>query len=470
VIFAGEIPTLVDAMPSDRAQRLSGQCQHIELSQSRILAALTENREISILLANGEPPTTLIHQIREDGDQRHVFIVNTERVEGSQQTTVRFQGEWKVILRDTLKGVSQSLPSRLVTEQASNKWTEIDWTFQPHGHLLVTLEPGVASTEHALTRPTATLVGYLNDPVPVKLSEPNVLLLDLAEWKLDPLQGQDVKGTTQWQPREEVLRIESRVRRLLGLPDDRGDIAQPWTDKQEPVPQGRVHLKYIFTSDVDVTNASIALEDPQMTTIQMDGRDVQSDVNGWWVDEDIKTVPLPDFGPGIHEIVLSIEVGRKSVVEPSYLLGDFGVVVNGSHSRIVEPVRTLTFGDWVHQGLPFYAGNVTYQFDIEGKGDNLQLACRHFKAPLLTVAFDSIPLGPIAFAPYTVDIGTPSAGNHTLEITAFGNRFNAFGQLHLPVRREWYGPESWRTENEFWSYEYQFRPMGLLTAPSLWRT
>ena len=73
-------------------------------------------------------------------------------------------------------------------------------------------------------------VTELADPVKVTLSEPNVLLLDQAEWRW--------KGGA-WQKREEILRLHNLVRAACGLPEREGHVAQPWTENAEAAPLGR---------------------------------------------------------------------------------------------------------------------------------------------------------------------------------------------------------------------------------------
>jgi len=153
-------------------------------------------------------------------------------------------------------------------------------------------------------------------------------------------------------------------------------------------------------------------------------------------------------------------------LEWCYLLGDFGVEVAGRTARIVAPVRQLHLSDWTRQGLPFYAGNVTYHCRATGTGQPLALRVPRFVAPLLTVTVDGRRAGPIAFPPYQLDLGALTGGEHRLDITAFGSRINAFGQLHnCNPNEKWWGPWSYRSKDDAWSYEYQLKAQGLLVAP-----
>ncbi len=75
-------------------------------------------------------------------------------------------------------------------------------------------------------------------------------------------------------------------------------------------------------------------------------------------------------------------------------------------------------------------------------------------------------MGEIAFSPHRIDLGTLPAGEHRLDLTAFGNRQNAFGAMHhTNVNLRWVGPDAWRSQGDDWCDEYQLRPCGILTAP-----
>ena len=147
-----------------------------------------------------------------------------------------------------------------------------------------------------------------------------------------------------------------------------GEIAQPWIDPDRAAPSHVLSLRFTIESDVAVA-LRLALEDAGQVAIALDGVPVPSDVTGWFVDEAIAVVPLPAFTAGRHELILRIPYGRLTNVEWCYLLGDFGVTVRGRHARITAPVRDLAFGDWTTQGLPFYAGNVTYHCRLDGAGE-----------------------------------------------------------------------------------------------------
>ena len=458
VVFAGEVPPLVDAVPSDRALRLAERCVRVPFTQRRLLEVLEPVRETEVRLPSGAASDSLLHQVRVDGAARHVFLCNTDRERPRPGAHVRFRGEWQVAERDTFTG-----ETRPVSATLEHGWTTIEHDFAAHGHLLVTLTPGAPEprkpVQRPRDRPRDREVGRLMDPVPVTLSEPNVLLLDRAAFRLD---------SGVWEAEEEVLRLDNRLRERLGWPLRMDALAQPWSDPDAPVTEHRLHLRFEFHATVPVKRPQLAVEDAERAAIYLNGQRVEQNVTGWWVDEAIGTVELPSVPAGTHVLELTLPYGQHTNVEWCYLLGDFGVEVHGRHTYLTGPVRTLAFGDWTRQGLPFYAGNVTYHCEVVGDGKPLRLSASKFRAPLLAASLDGRELGKIAFAPYLLDLGPLAPGVHQLDLTAYGNRVNAFGCLHnVDPRTRWYGPNAWRSEGDAWADEYQLKPAGILVAPRL---
>ncbi len=307
-----------------------------------------------------------------------LFLCNTDRVLPRDGVSVKVRGDWAVTHWNTLTGECEALAA-----EYDNGWTRIRWDFPGCGSLLLQMKPGKQSTGKAYAPSALQEVVRLDDPASVSLSEPNVLLLDQARWRL--------AGDTTWEPLEEILRLDNLVKRKLGLLDRTGGDGQPWTDTEEVPVLARVELHYEISSAIPVAAPVLALEDAGDAEIFWNGAAVPTAPTGWWVDEAIQTVPLPGFDAGVHELILRIPYHRRSGIENAYLLGDFGVRVLGRRAEIIEPVRRLSFGDWTHQGLPFYAGNVTYHCQFTGLAGLLELQVAHFKSPVLSIALDGTP-------------------------------------------------------------------------------
>lgn len=454
VIFAGQVPALVDAVPSDRAAKLAARCKTVAFEQEPLLAALAEVRDLEVKLADGKRADSLIYQMRADGENRQLFICNTDRTAPREGAQVRLRGDWRVTLLDTMSGKMQALPA---TREGG--WTSFAYDFAATGHLLATLSPAKGEAPAAAPAPAKKQWAEAPLPagaMPVTLSEPNVLVLDQAQWRV---------GGGEWEPAEELLRLDNLARARMGMKARTGQIAQPWTEQDDPAVLGQLELKFAIDSAVAVAKPTLAVEQPGEMKITLDGKPVSSQDNGWWVDESIRTVALPELGAGKHELVMNIAYRKKTNVEWAYILGDFGVKVNGREAQLIAPVRELTFGDWTSQGLPFYAGNVTYHCRVTGGAGEMAIRTARFKAPVLSVAVDGQRVGPIAFAPFELELGKLGNGEHKLDVTVFGNRANAFGCLHRVANDGWIGPQAWRTTGAEWTYPYHLQPMGLLEAP-----
>jgi hypothetical protein len=293
--------------------------------------------------------------------------------------------------------------------------------------------------------------------VPVTLSEPNVLILDMAQYTLDD-------GETQ--NREEILRIDKMIREKLGYPPRDGHLVQPYVLPEESHEKHYLKLCFNVRSETEVSGAHLALEHPEMAHIVFNGEEVKTEVCGYFVDKAIKKVKLPKIYKGENMLEIKLQVSQRVGAEWCYILGDFGVRVEGSIAFITKPVRELAFGDWSTQGLPFYAGNVTYSFEVEAK-DMIEVSVTHFRNPAIRVDIDGQKKGLIAFSPYCLSVPVQE-GTHKLELTAYGNRHNAFGAIHnANVKEDWFGPNAWRTEDLAWSYEYNLKKIGIMVSPEI---
>ena len=210
--------------------------------------------------------------------------------------------------------------------------TVIPHSFYAHDSLLLFLEPAAETSlfiDNLAKQPSIPdrngwVRKDLSQPSGIILSEPNVLLLDMAEYSFD---------SGPWQPREEILRIDNLFRRELGFPRRDETLAQPWTLQEEGPAEHTLSLRYTFDSDIDVTGAHLALENPLDTEIIVNGEQIDVKVDGWFTDESIKRVPLPDLPAGENVIILRIPFAVRTNVEWCYLLGDFGVEVTGRFQR-----------------------------------------------------------------------------------------------------------------------------------------
>ena len=459
LVFAGRIPELVDAKPSGRVKELAQRAECISFSKGAILAALDGVRFVDIRDDKGMRTTNLLHQVRAEGDTRYVFLCHGEKPENPdvcprEDIVLRIRGEWKVRRMDTATG--EIAPLHVAYEKGR---TVLRYAFYAYDSLLIELTPGRA--EAGEDAPAEKKFDYyaLWHPVEIALSEPNVLLLDTAQYAFDDEEN--------WRDEEELLRADDAFREELGYPLRKKEIAQPWVVPDEPITH-HLRLKFTVHCEMEIKAPQLALEKAESVEIAVNGCPVDNASVGWFVDESIKKVQLPDLPAGDSVIELTLPFGRRSNVEWCYLLGDFGVRVQGAEKTVIPPVRRLGFGDWTTQGLPFYCGNVTYKIPVRVEKDTLTIRVPQYRGSVLGMEMDGVRQGDMAYAPYEYTFTNLQPGEHEVGITVYGNRVNGFGCVHnCDDSTSWFGPDCWRSEGVRWCYEYRLRKSGLLVSPQI---
>lgn len=459
LFFLGEAPSLADALPSGAPRALWEMAEHLPYERGAVLRALEPWREIRIHTEKGEPWERLVAQIRQEDDCRWLFLAqgvptppDETDIALPRSLRIAVLGEYSVERWDTLTGRIASL-----TAHAEKGWTRFEYAFCQHDSLLVRLtdaaggapaeEPPPLSKGIALRCPSV---------VSFALEEPNVLVLDRAEFALDG---------GAFEPAQEILRVDTLLRERLGYPSKRKASAQPWTLPPETV-EHRVRLRYAFASETE-SLLRMALEDAARARVWLDGQETPIEPDGWYVDRAIASFPLGAVGPGRHFLVAELPFTRRGSLENSFLLGTFGVRVRGTELTLTALPQKLGFGDFSRQELPFYGGNLTYRIPLTvSSAGTLRLHIPHWRGSLITVSVDGEAAGAIFLAPYNLDVPL-EPGERVLEITLCGNRVNTFGALHMCKDTRWLSPASWRHTGDRWSEEYIFEQAGILSSPQL---
>ena len=471
LIFLGGCPEYVDGEPGDQAEALYRRSLKCPGAGAALLEALEDAREVDARLPNGGRAGHLAHQTRQDGDEKWLFIATTRgqlspdadipnqgikfnvgRRYDPEVLRFEIRGEYALTAYDTLTGDTKAVPAQYRGGKTifSRRW-------HMHDSLLLRLAPGKNEGPDEIA-PVREGSRRILGEAPVTLDEPNVLLLDMAAFSLDggPFEAE-----------EEILRLENICRARVGLMPHKWGFPQPYQLPEEE-PKHRVTLRFTIESDVEVPAPHLALEDAETTQIVLNGRPVSAGPEGWYVDRSIRTVPLPKLTRGKNTLEITRLLGQRTTIEACYLLGDFGVIVRGAEKKIIAPVRSLAFGSWTNQGLPFYGGNVTYHLAVQ-TGRGAILRCPHYLGACLRVAVDGEDRGPIVFSPYELDLSDLPPGEHRIDVTVFGTRQNTFGPLHhlssIPFSQ---GPDSWRSTGDLWRCEYALSDKGLMSSPRVY--
>ena len=458
LLFLGEPPQYMDAVPSQEPAKLYKKVSHVPFDKTAVLEALDYVREIEIRNVSGEHTNNLIYQLRQDTECRWLFIAHAKRcvnkdiaAEMPQKIQLTIHRKVKPVLYDTLTGQIRPLSYRI--ERGASV---IDLTLQAYDSILLQLND-TEETGYRETQPTKEKIfeTTLHQTVAYHRTEPNVLLLDTAQYALD---------NEEFQPEEEILRLDNICRQKLGWPRREGDVVQPWVIAKEKISHF-LSLRFEVECKQTFHNIKLALENAENAEIMLNGQAVPSVICGYYVDEAIQTVELPSFSEGKNILQIKIPFGKRTDTEWCYLLGEFDTVVRGTCKYLTAPSQTIGFGDISRQGLAFYGGNVIYETELEVPAGDMKIHVSHYRGAMIRVAVDGKDCGVIAYAPYDAEIKGVAAGRHKITLTLFGNRFNTFGALHDVENALWVGPNIWRTTGDKWCYEYRLRETGILSAP-----
>ncbi len=462
LIFMGNAPTLLDAAPSDLPAKLYNMSVTVPFSRAALLSELEEQREIELRRGDGAYTDDLIYQMRQDGDDRWVFICKAKfpynkDISRKYILKAALKGEWKVRLYDTQSG---NILDECV--EVKNGWTYITKLMFDYDSYLFRLSPLTDASElpcpkveekkDRLSVRTATTVEYT-------LCEPNALLLDMAEYALDD---------EEYHGREELLRADTACRRRLDWPTLSGGAAQPWCIENEPITH-QIHLRFRVMSDIRVFGAQLAIENPDKAQIVWNGVPLAKKVKGHYVDRSIKTIRIPVINKGENILELTLPFGKRTATEWCYILGNFGTKVVGSESHIVPLASELGYGDIVPQGLSFYSGALDYHLDVDlPQSGELALRVSQYRGTLVEVLLDGESVGEVVYPPYRFSLGRVSAGKHRVTLRLYVPRTNGFGPVHLSDSENgWPGPGAWRTRGDDFGYEYHFHTEGIMKQPSL---
>ena len=470
VVFMGACPEYIDCERDERIKALYDACERVPFERCAIVDALEQNRKISIINEQGIHTDNYVHQLRRDGADMWFFVANGKfepwtpnpfntygdvDVTRPRRITFKVKGALAPTLYDTVTGEIKE-----ISYEVKGGYTYFTRTAHLHDSFLFKL------TKTRVKSYTVPEVSYqtigmqdFKHRVNYERSEPNVLLFDIAEWKWD--------DETEYQPKEEMRRLDTKLRRAAGICRKSGK--QPWCLEPE-VPTHKSTLRFTFDSEIELEGAEFACEDMDIAEIYLDGKPVDKQITGYFTDESIGKTLLPKIGIGTHTIELTLPLAPRTYTENCFLLGDFGVRLEGIESTLVAAPEKIGFSSVTMQGMPFYGANVAYtmEIDVPEGTDAVRIHAPHYKGALISAAIDGECVGKIVYQPYDLVVENVAAGKHTLELTLFGNRHNSFGPLHNRDNGlRWFGPPSWTPWGDAFSYEHNIKAMGILRSPEV---
>jgi hypothetical protein len=460
VIFVGDPPTRVDGEQSDGAADLIDEAEPCGEETDELIEIIDEllARRVSVVEADLQQQSmwTMLRKI--EGGQL-LFVQSHDREE-EHMVEVSVLGEPPVVLWDPLTGVRTR-----VEAQGDGEFVSFGLDMQPSGSALVTLGIDVPDAVEPPQDLSLADTYELKGPYPIELTELNTLPLDYCQFSVD---GEEFPEPVP------TLKADELIRARYGLGTRLGNEHQPWylyaTGVVDTTPRGRCVMKWRFHVSTVPTKCALALENPGDYEVRVNGSLVH-EIEGVWVDEDIKTIGITEhLMGGANEVSLTFDYRPDMELEDMYLVGDFGVApvdeeqpLAPGNVSLVAPVGELEWGSWVGQGLDFYGAAVRYKLTVEGptEGRRLRLVLPGVQCTAAAIHASGRTFV-LPWAPFEADITDAlHDGENEVVVEVIGGRKNILGPLHTP----WgpgTGPHSFSPNQSNWTHEYQLTDHGLM--------
>ena len=456
VIFAGTPPTHIDALPSTEPAEFSAAGPTAPVDGPALAAAVRAHSPAAQKLVLGEEADGLFSQVRTDGDTCTAVVLNPSSTRHYDNVTVRLRHAGPVTELDALTG-------RVVTVEATTaddgtvQWETSFRPLQERIFICGAEVPGAAPAPVPRAGTAQTLAGDFA----YTLDEPNVAVLDTAEFSLDG---------GPWEDAREILRVEKAVSERLGIPLRGGQMVQPWAREPSADTDGTpLALRFRFEiGNLPQAPVQLALEQPHEFATTLNGNVIPAPTgDAWFIDPCLRTVTLPPdvLRTGTNTLELRCRYREGVDLEAVYLLGAFGVRPGpGSQVTLTELPARLGPGDWTRCGLPFYSGRIRLQMPV---GSARRLVLSPLGAATLVVRNTANGKSQILpWAPFACDLDGLADAEGLVEVEWVLTRRNTFGPLHLtPMDPPMVGPTQFRSEGEQWSDDYQLIPVGLQQPP-----
>ncbi len=439
-------------------------------------------RRLSITDETGVEIFNMLSQLREETDSAYLFVCNTghEEVQPSEQWMESMSKDRKkaypvanVVLKTAKTGGVfeidlESGEVLTVDAEAIDGGWKFTTEFVALGSRLFVVSDKISSAglRSAAKLSMVSENRVMTDEFDIILSESNVLPLDRAKMSINDGQMTDENY---------ILLLDRELRDSMGLQHRGGQMVQPWLRNLSLSNKTtKVTLEYEFYCDVIPSGELyLGIEQPQTFKAVLNGTEISTDIDcGWWCDLSLKKIAVDPMALKAGRNVLILECPEYCEGHPGlesiFLLGNFGVQVDGLKLTLTEPVKSLTTGDWVEQGMPFYSGTTGYEFKAEvNAGDNERVFIHlpEYCGSCAKIFVNGTEAGVIGWAPNELDVTDfVNNGSNDFVVEIFSSRRNSHGPM--------YGSEKWphwTGSAQLYEYtgKYNLVPCGLIKKPMI---
>lgn len=459
IVFVGECPSYVDALPSQAPAQLANQCVQTAWTREAVASAVANRslQSLQIHTNNGTRSThDIMSRIRVDNQDLWVVLINQRKDRALDDLTISIKSDGIFLTEYDCR------TGRRVARSFTRTGKRIIWrsSLAEAGERVFRISPEPIECEPPKESLKLTKLQSIEGSFEYQLNELNALVLDRPEYQI---------ATDEWQAAEDILAIDSTIRDLMGIPHRSGTMVQPWFRQDEPhAPNKELRLRYRFEIEALPDSLELALEQPEHFEISVNGATLSDSSSGkYWIDPAIRCVQVPAdlLTKGSNKIELKVSFTGDIDLEAIYLLGDFGVRYKQEGIPVVGHLPERIYPkDICNQGLPHYTGAISYTIPLGNIAKERKLELGKFGGAVISVnAGDHSET--LCFPPFKTLI--PAKADNA-KITVWLTRRNLFGPLHLiPSEQSHIGPDSFRSTDG----EYRESPVlsnsGLLQSPIL---
>ncbi len=471
VIMAGELPEYVNAVRSDLPERLARRegALRIELDEELLVEAVRERTDafVSVKNSDGKTEKAVFAQVRRDfgGDGYAIAVLNTDREKGREGLILSLKADEDCFVQEWDMESGARYDANAFSSYEDGR-VNIRFSLEAAGTRLFVLTkemevlPAVERTE---TVSVASIVGEFD----YSLDEQNVCVLDFVKWRW---------ADGEWQEEKEVLWADRAIRDHLGIERRGGSMLQPWYAKLNDKKQyGSLQLSYeFFIDEMPCGEVILAGERPELNRYKINGISLSSgDANDFWIDDCFKKMVVPEgaLRLGRNEVTVDVTFMRTTNIEAVYLVGDFGVKLDGSKRTLISLPKRIGCENLEAYGMPFYTGSVTYLLTAaqykDAFGDRVCDRARITLTPegfvggcakVSTTQGETV----LGWEPYEADVTDAYRKGEQIDVTVVGTRRNLFGPLHQTTKiASACGPGNFVTGGRDWIDDYSLIDSGL---------
>jgi hypothetical protein len=429
VCFADTL-AFVNGSKSDRVASLSAKHASTWVSARRENVVGTINRHTPPALVfrdtSGAPASfpLLFHHRRSLNDCELVFLANADS--GAYRSGEILAPGGSCEKWDPFTGTTALYPCVPQGERI-----KIGFSIPPGGSLLLCLRPNRQIV--ARPGPESWSVIPAQGGTVVRRLESNVLTLDYCDITLG---GKTEKDLYFYQAQEKTFQHHGLGRNPWdNAVQFKTSILEKDTLARESGFEATFHCS--VADGVNRTSLRAVVERPEIFRVSVNRKSVKSLTGQWWLD---RAFGVFDIGQLMKKGENTITVTSSpftihSELEPIYILGDFSLESRERGFQIL-PAVTMHAGPWNGQGMPFYAGGVSYTrvFNLtEGQvsSNRFVVGLGRWRGVVAGVTVNDRDVGTIAFAPYELDVTRAlKPGTNRVTVTVYGSLKNTLGPHH----------------------------------------